>query len=59
MKYSDDVRPDEVDPNAISVFSMLADPPPAGSDVMIRLVPGTPTANAKVYPFKPTDILMG
>jgi hypothetical protein len=26
---------------------------------MIRIVPGTPAANAKVYPFKPTDILMG
>jgi len=37
----------------------FADPPPAGSDVMIRLVPGTPAANAKVYPFRPTDILMG
>jgi hypothetical protein len=37
----------------------FADPPPAGSDVMIRIVPGTPAANAKVYPFKPTDILMG
>ena len=37
----------------------FADPPPAGSDVTIRLVPGTPAANAKVYPFRPTDILMG
>lgn len=37
----------------------FADPPPAGADVMIRLVPGTPAANAKVYPFRPTDILMG
>lgn len=36
----------------------FADPPPAGSDVMIRIVPGTPAANAKVYPFRPTDILM-
>ena len=38
---------------------VFADSVPAGSDVMIRVVPGTPTPNAKVYPFKPTDILMG
>jgi hypothetical protein len=37
----------------------FADPPPAGSDVMIRAIPGTPAANAKVYPFRPTDVLMG
>ncbi len=38
---------------------LFADPVPAGSDVMIRVVPGTPAQNAKVYPFRPTDILMG
>lgn len=37
----------------------FADPPPAGSDVMIRIVPGTPAQNTKVYPFKPTDIFLG
>ena len=38
---------------------VFADSVPAGSDVMIRVVPGTPTPNTKVYPFKPTDVLMG
>jgi hypothetical protein len=37
----------------------FADPPPAGSDVMIRLVPGTPAQNTKIYPFRPVDVLMG
>lgn len=37
----------------------FADPPPAGSDVMIRLVPGTPAQNAKIYPFRPVDVFMG
>ena len=38
---------------------LFADAPPAGSDVMIRLVPGTPAQNTKIYPFKPTDIFLG
>ena len=38
---------------------VFADSVPAGSDVMIRVVPGTPAQNTKVYPFKPIDILMG
>ena len=38
---------------------VFADSVPAASDVMIRVVPGTPAQNTKVYPFKPTDILMG
>jgi hypothetical protein len=38
---------------------LFADPPPAGSDVMIRLVPGTPAQNTKIYPFKATDIFLG
>lgn len=38
---------------------LFADPPPAYSDIMIRVVPGAPAANGKVYPFYPTDILMG
>jgi hypothetical protein len=37
----------------------FADSVPAGADVMIRLVPGIPNANTKIYPFKPTDIFMG
>ena len=37
----------------------FADPPPAGSDVMIRVVPGTPAANIKTYPFRATDVLLG
>ena len=37
----------------------FADAPPAGADLNIRVVPGIPNANTKVYPFKPTDILMG
>jgi hypothetical protein len=32
---------------------------PQGSDILIRLVPGITNVNTKVYPFKPTDILMG
>ena len=38
---------------------IFADSVPAGSDVMIRVVPGTPAQNTKVYPFRPVDILMG
>ena len=45
-----------LDSNGNIVF---ADSVPFGSDVMIRVVPGTPAQNTKVYPFKPTDILMG
>ena len=37
----------------------FADAPPAGADLNIRVVPGIPNANTKVYPFKPTDIMMG
>jgi hypothetical protein len=37
----------------------FADSVPAGADVMIRLVPGIPNGNTKIYPFKPTDIFMG
>jgi hypothetical protein len=37
----------------------FADAPPAGSDLSIRVVPGIPNTNTKVYPFKPTDIMMG
>ena len=45
-----------LDSNGNIVF---ADSVPAGSDVMIRVVPGTPAQNTKVYPFRPVDILMG
>ena len=45
-----------LDSNGNIVF---ADSIPAGSDVMIRVVPGTPAQNTKVYPFRPVDILMG
>lgn len=38
---------------------LFADPVPAGADVMIRLVSGTPAQNTKIYPFSPTDIFMG
>lgn len=38
---------------------VFADPVPAGADVMIRLIPGTPAQNTKIYPFKPIDIFMG
>lgn len=38
---------------------VFADSVPAGSDVMIRVIPGTPAQNTKVYPFRSTDILMG
>ena len=38
---------------------LFADPPPAGSDVTIRLVPGTPAQNTKIYPFRPVDVFMG
>ena len=38
---------------------VFADSVPSGSDVLIRVVPGTPAQNTKVYPFKPTDIFMG
>ena len=37
----------------------FSDAPPAGSDLNIRVVPGIPNSNTKVYPFKPTDIMMG
>jgi len=37
----------------------FADAPPAGADLNIRVVPGIPNANTKVYPFKPTDIMVG
>jgi len=37
----------------------FADPVLEGSDIMIRVTPGLPQANAKLYPFKPTDIMMG
>ena len=37
----------------------FSDAPPAGADLNIRVVPGIPNANTKVYPFKPTDIMMG
>ena len=37
----------------------FADAPPVGADLNIRVVPGVPNANTKVYPFKPTDIMMG
>ncbi len=42
-----------------SGFIKFSEPPPAGSDVTIRLVPGTPAPTTKTYPFKPTDVLMG
>lgn len=38
---------------------VFADPVPAGADLLIRVVPGIPAANTKVYPFKPVDIFMG
>ena len=38
---------------------VFADSVPAGSDVMIRVVPGIPAANTKIYPFRPIDVLMG
>lgn len=38
---------------------LFADPVPAGADVMIRLMPGAPAQNTKIYPFRPTDIFMG
>ena len=37
----------------------FADAPRAGAELNIRVVPGIPNANTKVYPFKPTDIMMG
>ena len=37
----------------------FADVVPEGSDIMIRITPGIPNTNPKVYPFKPTDIMMG
>ena len=38
---------------------VFADSVPAASNVRIRVVPGTPAQNTKVYPFRPVDILMG
>jgi hypothetical protein len=40
-------------------YLLFADAVPAGSEVMVRVVPGTPAQNTKIYPFRPTDILMG
>jgi hypothetical protein len=40
-------------------YLLFADAVPAGSDVMVRVVPGTPAQNTKIYPFRPTDVLMG
>jgi hypothetical protein len=37
----------------------FADAPPVGADLNIRVVPGVPNANTKVYPFRPTDIVVG
>lgn len=38
---------------------VFADAVPAGADVLIRAVPGTPTSNTKIYPFRPVDVFMG
>jgi len=38
------------------VFSL---PPTPGVDVVLRVVPGIPASNAKIYPFSPLDIFLG
>lgn len=37
----------------------FTDAPYSGADLNIRVVPGVPNANTKVYPFRPTDIMVG
>jgi hypothetical protein len=37
----------------------FSDAPYSGADLNIRVVPGLPNANTKVYPFRPTDIMVG
>jgi hypothetical protein len=37
----------------------FSDAPPAGADLNIRVVPGIPNTDPKIYPFKPTDIMLG
>jgi hypothetical protein len=37
----------------------FTDAPYSGADLNIRVVPGLPNANTKVYPFRPTDIMVG
>jgi len=34
-------------------------PPRSGAPVLVRVVTGSANTTARVYPFKPTDILMG